>query len=48
MISRVLTDEQVDRVHDTSLAILERVGVVVPHGEILGRFADSGAKVDRM
>jgi len=47
MISRLLTDEQVDRVHGKSLEILERVGVVVPHDETLGRFADAGAAVDR-
>lgn len=46
MLSQVLTEEQVARVHHASLAILERVGVVVPHAEVLGRFADAGAKVD--
>ncbi len=43
MISQVLSEEQVERVHQASLAILERVGVQVPHPEILGRFADAGA-----
>ena len=46
MISRILSDEQIERIHQASLTILERVGVVVPHQEILGRFADSGAGVD--
>jgi len=46
MISAVLTGEQVERIHAASLAILERVGVVVPHAEVLRRFADSGAAVD--
>ncbi len=46
MISRVLSDKQVERIHQASLTILERVGVVVPHQEMLGRFADSGAAVD--
>ncbi|HUU43403.1 MAG TPA: trimethylamine methyltransferase family protein, partial [Planctomycetota bacterium] len=47
MISRVLSDEQVARVHAKSLEILDRVGVVVPHEEVLSRFADAGATVDR-
>ena len=47
MITQVLSPEQIEKIHATSLAILERVGVIVPHEEILGRFADSGAEVDR-
>ncbi len=46
MYTRVLTDEQIEKIHQTSLAILERVGVHVPHAEMLGRFADAGASVD--
>lgn len=46
MISRVFTREQIERVHEASLTILQRIGVVVPHKEILTRFADKGAKVD--
>ena len=34
------------RIHETSLAILERIGVLVPHEDMLRRFADSGASVD--
>ena len=46
MFARKLTDEQIQRIHETSLAILERVGVQLPHPEMLERFADSGASVD--
>ncbi len=46
MISSILTNEQIRRIHEASLTILERVGVEVPHSEILGRFADAGARVD--
>jgi len=46
MISRVLSDEQIERIHQASLDILERVGVALPHSEVLGRFADAGAAVD--
>ena len=47
MRCRVLTQEQVARIHETSLAILERVGVHVPHADVLARFAQAGADVDR-
>jgi len=47
MLCSVLAPDQITRLHEASLAILERVGVHVPHAEILGRFADAGAKVDR-
>ena len=46
MLSQVLTNVQITRIHDTSLSILESVGVVVPHLEILDRFAEAGATVD--
>lgn len=47
MLSKVLNDNQISRIHQASLDILERVGVTVPHEEVLRRFADAGAKVDR-
>lgn len=46
MFTSVLTEEQIGKIHATSLAILERVGVHVPHADMLGRFADVGAVVD--
>ena len=46
MISSVLTGDQLEQIHSASLAILERVGVHVPHDEVLSRFAAAGAKVD--
>ncbi|HUU27982.1 MAG TPA: trimethylamine methyltransferase family protein [archaeon] len=46
MICKVLSDGQIERIHQASLSILERVGILVPHREMLGRFADSGARVD--
>jgi trimethylamine---corrinoid protein Co-methyltransferase len=42
----LLTPEQIEKVHTTSLRILEHVGVEVPHDETLRRFADCGARVD--
>lgn len=46
MKTQVLTQDQIERISHASLAILERVGVVVPHEEALRRFADVGAAVD--
>lgn len=46
MFCSVLTDEQIDRIHEASLTILQRVGVHVPHEEVLHRFAAAGAGVD--
>lgn len=46
MFSKVLSEEQIDRIHGASINILERVGVLVPHKEMLGRFRDAGADVD--
>jgi len=41
-----LDDGQIRKIHESSLAVLERTGVTVPHREMLSRFADSGALVD--
>ena len=46
MQAKILTGEQILRIHEASLTILEQVGVGVPHAEMLDRFADSGALVD--
>jgi trimethylamine---corrinoid protein Co-methyltransferase len=46
MITRALEQDQVLTLHQAALDILERTGVMIPHPEILGRFADAGAQVD--
>jgi len=46
MRCEILTDEQIGRIHEASLTILQRVGVHLPHDEMLGRFADAGAEID--
>jgi trimethylamine--corrinoid protein Co-methyltransferase len=46
MFSSVLAEEQIRWIHEASLMILERVGVEIPHPEVLSRFADCGAAVD--
>lgn len=42
----VLSEHQIEKIHTASLDVLERVGVVVPHEEMLARFRDAGARVD--
>lgn len=44
---KVLTSQQIDRIHEASLAVLADVGVHVPHEAMLSLFADMGAEVDR-
>ena len=46
MVCKLLTDEQITRIHEASLRILQDVGVQLPHDEVLSRFADAGATVD--
>ncbi len=46
MTASVLDQEQIERIHRASLEILERVGVVVPHEEVLARFREAGAATD--
>lgn len=47
MVIKVLTDKQIEKLHQASLTILERVGITVPHNEMLTRFADRGAEVNK-
>jgi trimethylamine--corrinoid protein Co-methyltransferase len=47
MEAKVLNADQITRIHAASLAILDRVGVIVPHADMLDRLAQTGAKVDR-
>jgi len=42
----VLTDRQIQGLHDASLHILKKVGVQVPHPEVRARFREAGASVD--
>ena len=46
MIVKVLTDEQIRRIHLASLEILENTGFIVPHEDILSRFKNYGADID--
>jgi trimethylamine--corrinoid protein Co-methyltransferase len=46
VITSVLTDAQIVRVNEASLAILQRVGVHLPHAEALRLFEEAGATVD--
>ncbi len=46
MITQVLNGEQIQQANQRSLEILERVGVSIPHPDMLRRFSDAGARVD--
>ncbi|HHY47709.1 MAG TPA: hypothetical protein GX506_10490 [Firmicutes bacterium] len=48
MVTRltILGNEEIKKIHDTSIRILSRVGMRFPHEEILRRFAEAGARVD--
>ena len=42
----VLSPDQIKRIDEASLAILQRTGIHLPHEDMLKRFADAGANVD--
>ena len=44
---RVLGGEQIGKIHDASLEILQTTGVRIPHPEMRRLFCEAGAKVDR-
>ena len=41
MLSKVLLDDQIQKIHQASLDILQRIGVQIPHEDMLSRFADA-------
>jgi trimethylamine---corrinoid protein Co-methyltransferase len=43
---RILSDEDMHRIHDSSLAILENTGLLVEHEKAKGILYEAGAKVD--
>jgi trimethylamine--corrinoid protein Co-methyltransferase len=43
---KIITDAEVDRIHETSLSILEDVGVQFPNQQVLDLFEAAGAQVD--
>jgi trimethylamine--corrinoid protein Co-methyltransferase len=47
MKSQVLSGDQITRINGASLRILEKTGVIIPHEDMLNRFEDAGATVDR-
>ena len=42
----VLSDRQIQRLHEASLRILSTIGVHMPHGEMRGLFRNAGADVN--
>lgn len=47
MQTHILSNDQIARIDAASLKILEKTGVVIPHADMLDRFEDAGATVDR-
>jgi trimethylamine---corrinoid protein Co-methyltransferase len=47
MQSQLLSNDQIARINTASLRILETTGVIIPHEDMLNRFEDAGATVDR-
>jgi len=43
---RVLTDKQIEQIHNASVRILEKIGVRISHKEVLQKFKDAGAEVN--
>jgi trimethylamine--corrinoid protein Co-methyltransferase len=43
---RVLSEEQIRRIHEASLWILGKIGVLMPHTDMRARFREAGASVD--
>jgi trimethylamine--corrinoid protein Co-methyltransferase len=46
MIATMLTPEQIQRVQEGSLRLLQEIGVQVPHPDVLSRLQELGARVD--
>lgn len=46
MESKILSKNEIEKIHSASLFILENVGVHIPHDEILNRFEKIGANVN--
>ena len=46
MLAQILTPRQIQAVHETSIRILEKIGVLLPHEDMLSRLEGAGAKVD--
>lgn len=43
---KILSNDDIKAIHETSLVVLQDVGVQVPHTDVLQALADAGAKVD--
>jgi len=46
MILKILNEQQINNIHNNSLKILEKTGIIIPHEEILKNFSTIGANVD--
>ena len=44
---KVLSDAEIQTIHDASLSVLKKTGIMIHHDEILKLITEAGAKVDR-
>lgn len=45
--TKVLSDAEIQTIHDASLAILKKTGIMIHHDEVLKLIADAGAGIDK-
>jgi len=45
--AKILSDDEIQTIHDASLTILKKTGIMIHHDEILTLVAEAGARVDK-
>ena len=45
--AKILSDDEIQTIHDASLTILKKTGIIIHHDEILTLVAEAGARVDK-
>jgi len=43
---KILSNEEVCRIHDTALGVLEKTGLIIHHEDLLKKLLDAGFKVN--
>ena len=45
--TKILSDAEIQTIHDASLSVLKKTGIMIHHDEILKLVGEAGAKVDK-
>jgi len=45
--TKILSDAEIQAIHDAGLSILKKTGIMIHHDEILTLVAEAGARVDK-